>query len=245
MRTAEFRTKADEAYHRLRRMVETRELDPDDRLTELGAAEMLGVGRASVREAMHRLEAEGLLRGRRARQGRSVQYLEDADPRQVLLRYEMREAIEAQAARLAARNMNRQQIDNLLDLANDTVTFIDMADADGRNKSKMAFLDYMIANCGNPLMYQAWRQHRLFPYTVRDPELEKQILSRQGAPDKHNSPLELAQAIAERDEDKAEDLARQSVRQVTDALRAAFSTTDSEGPTAATGVGATSDQRDG
>ena len=233
MRSSEFRTKADEAYHRLRRMVEARELDSDDRLTELGVAEMLGIGRASVREAMHRLEAEGLLSGRSARQGRYVQYLEDADPKQILLRYEMREAIESCAARLAARNMDRRQVDRLMVLANDVLACIDMADDGGRGKSKVAFLDFMVANCGNPLLYQAWRQHRLFPYTVRDPDLEKQVLGECADPRLSTVPLELAEAIAARDQDKAENIARQTVRMVTDALRDTLTSTNADAPTSA------------
>ncbi len=118
--------------------------------------------------------------GRHERQGRYVHYLEDADPREVLLRYEEREAIKSQAARLAARNMDHQQIERLRELVRRAEACSQMADIDGRGQAKNAFLDFILENCGNPLLYRTWRGHRLFPYLVRSQQFEDQIMSKVG-----------------------------------------------------------------
>jgi len=219
MAKTQFRTKADEAYYKLRKMLEAGEFDAGRRLTELGAAEMLGIGRTSVREAIHWLEAEGLLQLRNFRRRRRIDYLEDADPEQVLVRYEVREAIQSQAARLAARNMNRTQIDRLLSLARRAIARRDSSDADDRSEAKRAFLDFLLANCGNRALYRIWETQHLSPYLPRDRELEEQIVGRMNGDRAQYSVLSLAEAIAAGDQDEAERISRDGIRETTEALR--------------------------
>ena len=217
MAKPEFRTKADEAYHRLRRMIEAGEFDSGRKLTERGMADTLGIGRLGVREAMHRLEAEGLLHGRHERQGRYFDSLQDADPEQVLARYEVREAIEAQAARLAARNMTGPQGEQLLALARRVETCWETDDYDQRADAKMAFLGFLVTNCGNRLLHRVWRTHRLLPYAPRSRQLEEQIMGKRK--DEGAQWTLMAEAIAAGDQDKAERITRQGCRQITEALR--------------------------
>lgn len=217
MAKSKFRTKGDEAYHRLRQMIEAGKFDSGRKLTERGAAEMLGMGRLGVREAMHRLEAEGLLHGRHERQGRYFDCLEDADPEQVLERYEVREAIEAQAARLAATNMSEPQAEQFLELARRVETCLATDDYDKRSEAKMAFIGFLMANCGNRLLHRVWRTHRLLPYAPRNRQLNEQILDRKKG--ERTKWTLMAEAIAARDKDEAERLSREGCRQITEALR--------------------------
>jgi len=238
MAEKEFRTKADEAYYRLRRMLEAGEFDAGRRLTELGAAEMLGIGRTSVREAIHWLEAEGLLQLRDSRRHRRIDYLEDADPEQVLARYEVREAIQPQAARLAARNMSRKQTDCLLSLARRAIARRDSSDVDDRTDAKRAFLDFLLTNCGNRSLYRIWETHHLSPYLPRDRKLEEKIVGRMNGEAAQYSVLSLAEAIAAGDQDEAERISRAGIREITEALRQTFvgdgSTVSAQAPTATT-----------
>ena len=86
------------AYEKLKRALTEGHLAPGARLSEPELAELLGVSRTPVREALMRLAQEGLvelLPGRGAR----VRALTPEEVREV---YEVRGALEAEAARLAA-----------------------------------------------------------------------------------------------------------------------------------------------
>ena len=85
-----------------------------ERVREEEVAELLGVSRTPVREALRRLQAQGLLEPRAGR-GLCVVAL---GPQQVLELYEMREVLEGAAARLAARHASASEVsllENLLD----------------------------------------------------------------------------------------------------------------------------------
>jgi DNA-binding GntR family transcriptional regulator len=73
---------------------------PGQRLIENDVCEQIGAGRSSVREAMRRLAAEGLV-DLEHHKGARIRYL---DLEEVLEIYQVREVLEGLAARLAARN---------------------------------------------------------------------------------------------------------------------------------------------
>ncbi len=85
-----------------------------ERVREEEVADVLGVSRTPVREALRRLESQGLLEPRAGR-GLCVVALSH---QQVLELYEMREVLEGAAARLAARHASASEIsllENLVD----------------------------------------------------------------------------------------------------------------------------------
>lgn len=84
---------------------------PGEHLRETEVANWLGVSRTPVREALRRLEAEGLLN---FESWRGV-VVADLDRQQVSELYAMREVLEGAAARLAARHIDDTEIE-LLDL---------------------------------------------------------------------------------------------------------------------------------
>jgi len=85
---------------------------PGDRVTELEVAERLGVSRTPVREALRRLESEGLLV---SLPWRGV-VVAELDRAQVLELYAMREVLEGTAARFAAQHADAAEIDLMQDL---------------------------------------------------------------------------------------------------------------------------------
>ena len=86
------------AYERLLRAIEEGELVPGSRLREAELAERFQISRTPVREALGRLEAQGLV-AHEPHRGASVAQL---DYGQVSELYDMREVLEGTAARLAA-----------------------------------------------------------------------------------------------------------------------------------------------
>lgn len=97
------RSLADEAYQRITDAMLSGVIAPGARLVMDALAEELEISRTPVRDALRRLEQEGLIEAG-GRRGFVVRKIDDEEIRQT---YEAREAIEGYAARLAARHGER------------------------------------------------------------------------------------------------------------------------------------------
>lgn len=99
-------------YQKLREAIERGELKPGQRVMEVEVAEWLKVSRTPVREALRRLESEGML-ALEPRMGLVVASL----TRQAMLElYVMREVLEGTAARLCARHASDVEVMELEEL---------------------------------------------------------------------------------------------------------------------------------
>ena len=95
-------------YRNLRRAILTLAIAPDTRLIEVKLAEALGVSRTPLREALARLEMDGLIGAAKAG-GYIV-----TDPRAALAdAYHLRAALEGYGVRLAAENISTEEIARL------------------------------------------------------------------------------------------------------------------------------------
>lgn len=110
MRTG--RSNASEAYDRLLCEIEEGGLPPGTRLREAELAERLAISRTPVREALKRLELQGLV-AHEPHHGAVVASLEYG---QVAELYLLREVLEGTAARLAAQHATAVEIDVLQDM---------------------------------------------------------------------------------------------------------------------------------
>ena len=100
------RSLADQAYDRFREGLHSGLFQPGQRLLETELADHLGMSRTPVREAIRRLQSEGLVAHLPAR-GLCVAA---PDAGQMDELYVMREALEGTAARLAAQHAGRPEI---------------------------------------------------------------------------------------------------------------------------------------
>jgi DNA-binding GntR family transcriptional regulator len=101
-----------DAYARLRAAIQDGTLAPGLRLTETDLAARFGVSRTPVRQAIARLESEGLLT-HEPRRGLTVTRPDHA---QVIELYVMREIMEGAAARLAAQHATETEIEAMAEL---------------------------------------------------------------------------------------------------------------------------------
>jgi DNA-binding GntR family transcriptional regulator len=99
----------DRIHDRLRAAIISGELSPGSPVIEAELATRLGASRTPVREALRRLEAEGLLEPRGLR-GSVVRALRSDEVECV---FEIREALESLAARRAARTMREPELRKL------------------------------------------------------------------------------------------------------------------------------------
>lgn len=111
-------------YRQLKRAILIGDFTAGERLLEHDIAERLQVSRTPVREALKRLEAEGLLEAL-PKQGLGVKQYSDDDIREI---YMIREALECLAAEFAAINATEEDIARL-DTLVETMDRLD-ADAD-------------------------------------------------------------------------------------------------------------------
>jgi len=100
------------AYRYIRSAIQAGQLRPGERLREIELARQIGLSRTPIREALSRLEAEGLI-AHDATRGVVVAQL---DYSMVTELYYMREVLEGTAARLAAQHASDVEISILEDL---------------------------------------------------------------------------------------------------------------------------------
>lgn len=100
------RPQGQDAYQRLIAEIRAGTLRPGDRLLETELADRLGISRTPVREAIQRLEADGLV-VHIPRSGAAVRKLDYSEIAEL---YEMRGVLEGTAARLAARSASEVEL---------------------------------------------------------------------------------------------------------------------------------------
>ena len=96
----------DVVFNTLRQAILKGELEPGERLMEMQLAEQLGVSRTPIREAMRKLELEGLVL-MIPRKGAVVAEITEKSLRDVL---EVRKALEELAVRLACEKIQDEEI---------------------------------------------------------------------------------------------------------------------------------------
>jgi DNA-binding GntR family transcriptional regulator len=104
--------RGERAYRYIRQALAAQKLMPGDRLREVDLADMIGLSRTPIREALARLEAEGLV-VHDATLGIMVAEL---DYNMITELYFMREVLEGTAARLAAQHASDVEISLLEDM---------------------------------------------------------------------------------------------------------------------------------
>jgi DNA-binding GntR family transcriptional regulator len=102
-------SRAGSAYLQIRRKILNNEFSADTHLSEYQLAAQLGVSRTPIREALKKLEREGLTR---SQSGRGT-YVAELSLQDVLEIYEVRSLLEPFAAGVAAKQLSDQEIRSL------------------------------------------------------------------------------------------------------------------------------------
>jgi len=105
-------SRSEHVYRRLRDAIRQGEFKSGHRVMEIEVAQWLNVSRTPVRDAIRRLESEGMLE-HEPRNGLVVARL---DRQAVMELYVMRETLEGTAARLCARHASDMEVQDLVDL---------------------------------------------------------------------------------------------------------------------------------
>lgn len=130
----------DQVYDRLRAMILSGEIAPGSPVIELDIAARFGASRTPIREALRRLEAEGMLEPRGAR-GTIVRALKSEE---VFCILEIREALEKIAALRASRRMQPNEFTRLESLVEQMRHSVD--DLSEMERLDTAFHDEILAH---------------------------------------------------------------------------------------------------
>jgi len=135
----------DVIFETLRKAIISGEIKPGERLMEVSLAEQMGVSRTPVREAIRRLEAEGLVT-MVPRKGTHVSELSVKDIIDVL---EVRGALDKLATSLAVKRMKPQQIRALESIHKQFIACVEKENIDGAVRKDIEFHDAVYAASGN------------------------------------------------------------------------------------------------
>lgn len=186
-----------EAYARMRDQIRDGSLAPGIRLTETDLAARLGVSRTPIRQAIARLEAEGLVT-HEPRRGLTVTR---PDHQQVVELYVMREVLEGAAARLAAQHASETEIAAMTELVAKEPEHFGDARALAETNQRLHGLLYLAAH--NRYLLRSLEQ--LAATMALLPSLLTQGGRAEQAHDEHRTILK---ALRRRDGDAAESAAR-------------------------------------
>jgi len=153
----------DVVFNTLRQAILKGELEPGERLMEIQLAERLGVSRTPVREAIRKLELEGLV-NMVPRKGAEVASISEKNLRDVL---EVRRALEELAVDLACTRLTGEDIKSLKEINKKFQTVMNSKDATIIAETDEAFHDIIYIGTGNDRLIQMLSNLREQMYRYR------------------------------------------------------------------------------
>lgn len=141
----EFLPLRDVVFQTLRKAILTGELKPGERLMEIHLAEKIGVSRTPIREAIHKLELEGLVT-MMPRRGAMVAEISETGLKDVL---EVRRALDTFCAELASERISSSEKEDLKAACSDFEEATRTGDATVIAKADVKFHDIIIGATGN------------------------------------------------------------------------------------------------
>ncbi|OGO79202.1 MAG: GntR family transcriptional regulator [Clostridiales bacterium GWB2_37_7] len=190
-------------FETMRNAIISGDLKPGERLMEVQMAEALGVSRTPVREAIRKLELEGLVI-MLPRKGAFIADLSVKDLTEVM---EIRASLEGLAAGLAAIRIDQEEIEELeikalkfhKSIENDDVEELILMDLEFHDAIFRASRNDRLIQLNNNLREQVQRFREIY---------HKKVNKSKETSKEH---YEMVEAISNRDSDKAEKLARRHI----------------------------------
>lgn len=140
----------DVVFNTLRKSILTGELKPGERLMEIHLADKLGVSRTPIREAIHKLELEGLVT-MIPRRGAEVAQITEKNLRDVL---EVRKALDGLAVELACDRITPEELERLVKACENFEAETKRGNANSIAKSDVALHDIILIASGNERLVQ-------------------------------------------------------------------------------------------
>lgn len=160
-------TLRDEAYELLRERILNREFPPGYRFDLSLLESQMGISRTPLKEALQRLEAEGLVEVR-ARRGT---FVADADPQEIVDNFEVRCALQVHAVKLGlekAADSEIERLQELVDAMHDLAERYTFQDALDRYLAlDREFHQALVALAHNERLFEAHEQSDVYVHFAR------------------------------------------------------------------------------
>lgn len=186
----------DVVFNTLRRAILKGELKPGERLMEITLADKLGVSRTPIREAIRKLELEGLV-VMAPRKGAKVASITERDLNDVL---EVRKGMEVLAISLACKRITGEELEKLETIEQSFQKLIESGNLTELAEMDVKFHDTIYQATNNQRLVQLLNNLREQMYRYRM-EYLKDIAVRRTLAEEHKT---ICQALRERDEQQAE-----------------------------------------
>ena len=202
----------DVVFETLRDAIITQVLKPGERLMEIQLADEMGVSRTPVREAIRKLELEGLV----VMVPRKGAYVAGVSMKDIHEVYEVRSALEMLAVTLAAERITEEELDAL-----ERQVLRESEEEDKPNKGDLDSIIY-IDSSFHDIIYQAAHNQRLVQFINI---LQEQLRFRAASlstPGRSKTALEehkkIVEALSERNGELAAQLAREHIENAENAM---------------------------
>ena len=146
----EFLPLRDVVFNTLRQAILIGELKPGERLMEIHLADRLGVSRTPIREAIRKLEREGLVTVK-PRRGAEVAQITEKSMNDVL---EVRRALDALCAELACERITAERLEALKDACDSFEQSVQTGDNKKIAQADVALHDIIVQATGNQRLIQ-------------------------------------------------------------------------------------------
>lgn len=190
-------------FEYLRESIVRGDISPGNRLVEIRIADALGVSRTPVREAIHKLEREGLL----MKQPKSGFVVLGLLREEIEETFGIRGILEGYAARLAALKHEEKALIPLEEKIDEYQEHVNRRDLDALSKINTEFHDMLYALSGSPKLVEMINRLRDQIHRFRKIILKKERLARASLED-HRVMLRL---IKKREAEKVEKLVREHI----------------------------------
>ena len=187
----------DVVFNTLRRAILKGELKPGERLMEITLADKLGVSRTPIREAIRKLELEGLV-VMTPRKGAKVASITERDLNDVL---EVRKGMEVLAISLACKRITGEELEKLETIEQSFQKLIESGNLTELAEMDVKFHDTIYQATNNQRLVQLLNNLREQMYRYRM-EYLKDIAVRRTLAEEHKA---ICRALRERDEQQAEE----------------------------------------
>ena len=187
----------DVVFNTLRRAILKGELKPGERLMEITLADKLGVSRTPIREAIRKLELEGLV-VMAPRKGAKVASITERDLNDVL---EVRKGMEVLAISLACKRITGEELEKLETIEQSFQKLIESGNLTELAEMDVKFHDTIYQATDNQRLISLLNNLREQMYRYRM-EYLKDIAVRRTLAEEHKA---ICRALRERDEQQAEE----------------------------------------
>jgi DNA-binding GntR family transcriptional regulator len=201
-------------FESLRKAILTAELPPDSRIVESRVADMLGISRTPVREAIHKLEREALL----YRSPAGGFFVAGLTRRDIEETFGIRSVLESYAARLAAMHHHEKDLKPLEDKIREFQICFDRGEKNALSEINTEFHDHLYALSRSPRLIKMINDLRDQIYRFRKVILNMETMANESNED-HRVMLQL---IRKRDPDGVERIVREHIMRGQEAVLKQF-----------------------